>query len=436
MGRRKKDGNEAEMDAKKAREAVHGISDFERVTGSVQPKTTTRGKCFLYMVFCIYHEGCVRPEVVWRSTGLEEQGNKRRAEGMLSVALNELEHVRAGEKKDPIDERNPFLNDCLEEYLKAVEPAVEKNTFEGYCHRAKSIRTYFKGIRVREIKIADVDRFCQYLLKEGKMNQKTGEREPMKPRTVSAIKTILVSVLNRAVREGFLENNPACNVKVTNKSKGELARKFHFMKTEELERLFRFMESRNDPMTDIIKLIAFYGLRRSEAVAIRVSPDSLDMENRVLRISRTVVRLDKGTEDRKRTKTHSSNREFPLTEDTYAFFKEVIEKKESNKAYFGNTYIESPYLFTWEDGKPFEPDLLTSHFVRVMRDFGRPDFTIHNLRHSCASNLFRLGIGEWELAEWLGHADPATTRQWYVVLYGMANEKTAQQVKNSLKLNL
>ena len=68
---------------------------------------------FIYMEFCVYHEGCVRPEVVWRSTGLGEQWNKRRAEGMLSVALNELEHVRVGEEKDPIDERTPFSMTAL-----------------------------------------------------------------------------------------------------------------------------------------------------------------------------------------------------------------------------------------------------------------------------------------------------------------------------------
>ena len=42
--------------------------------------------------------------------------------------------------------------------------------------------------------------------------------------------------------------------------------------------------------------------------------------------------------------------------------------------------------------------------------------TFHTFRHTCASMLFEAGRNVKQVAEWLGHADPAFTLRTYVHL--------------------
>lgn len=89
-------------------------------------------------------------------------------------------------------------------------------------------------------------------------------------------------------------------------------------------------------------------------------------------------------------------------------------------------------LFTWEDGVPFNPDYLYHHFSDVMKEFGRPNFTLHNLRHSCASYLYECGWKEWDIANWLGHENATTTKEWYAVLTKAHNDKQAKTLNGLL----
>ena len=157
------------------------------------------------------------------------------------------------------------------------------------------------------------------------------------------------------------------------------------------------------------------------------------MENRRLHISRTVVRL-KEIHDEEDTKSQDSFREFPITDEMYEFFQRVIKKKEDNRAFYGNTYHESKSLFTWEDGKEFTPDYLNNHFESIMIKYGRENFTLHNLRHSCASYLVCLGWSAKDISEWIGHADFATTDKWYVVISQAYKRELAESLNGKLRI--
>lgn len=50
------------------------------------------------------------------------------------------------------------------------------------------------------------------------------------------------------------------------------------------------------------------------------------------------------------------------------------------------------------------------------RTAGVPWMSFHSLRHTCASMLFAQGRNVKQVAEWLGHADPAFTLRTYVHL--------------------
>ena len=53
---------------------------------------------------------------------------------------------------------------------------------------------------------------------------------------------------------------------------------------------------------------------------------------------------------RDRTKSKKSYRTLSLFPTAEALLKRVIEEKKNNKKYYGSTYYDSEYVFTWEDG--------------------------------------------------------------------------------------
>ena len=109
------------------------------------------------------------------------------------------------------------------------------------------------------------------------------------------------------------------------------------MTLDELNEFLEYVEREKDEMADIIKVIAYYGLRRSEALGLYLGRDSVDLEHRRLHISRTVVKVS-SLHDENDTKSQCSDREFYITDEMMAFFQRVIEKKEEDKAFYGNRY--------------------------------------------------------------------------------------------------
>ena len=411
------------------------IWSSREITGSIQVRRTTRGKEYLYMVFNTYDENGKFSQK-WQSTGLLKDGNKKKAEKMLSETLLRLNHeLEALEKEKEEAMVNPLVVECLDTYLEKAERQIEKNTFQSYRRRGKHIKSYFEGKRIQDIGTKEVNEFCKYLLSEGKVNKRTGARSPLSNSTVRDIKMILGQVLDEAKVNGYVKENPAKEVRISRKTKGKTARKFRAMDMGRIEESFRFLESTDDPLTDMVKTALYYGLRRSEVMAISLNKDSLDMENRILHIRNTYISIeDEGAMLKDATKSEDGTRNYELSDDMYEFFESIIRKKEENKKFFGNTYHDSEFLFTWADGVPFRHDYVSKHFEKKMAEFGNPDFTLHNLRHSCATFLYKEGLDQWELGSWMGHADPSTTKKWYADIERYANNMTAKKIAHKVKI--
>lgn len=414
------------------------IESSREATGSIQAKETSNGKRFLYMVINTYDEnGKFRQR--WISTRLEEKGNIKRAKIMLKDYLCKV-NMELQEQKSEIHKGKEILfYDWMKQYLAELKDNadIRRSTYEGYEYRIQHVLDYYESrpITLEEVTIGEMEEFFQYLKKHGskrKTKNNVQTNGPLAVRTVRAIKSLVQSALDRAVVYGYIRYNPAEKVTISNKKNKDFARKFNYMKIDELNKFIEFLEGKNDELTDIVKLIAHYGLRKSEALGI--TEKSLDLENRKLYIERTIVKV-KTIHDENNTKTPGSNQALPISEDMLVFFKRVLEKREENKEFYGNTYYDTPFLFCWEDGKPFRPDYLDRHLKKVASEYGREGFTPHNLRHSAASNLYQMGFSEADIGEWLRHEDPSTTRKYYIALDEEHRKSISDRLNGALKIN-
>ena len=183
---------------------------------------------------------------------------------------------------------------------------------------------------------------------------------------------------------------------------------YSFYTADQMKQLFEAIK--DDPLFNLIKITALYGLRRSEVLGIKW--DSINVDTDTLTIKHTVCKVTSVVEKDK-TKNASSHRGFPLLPEAKAIFEKIKAEQERNARVFGLEYHKSEYMFTWADGRPFSPDYVSQHFSDLLAKNNLPHIRFHELRHSCASILISMGFTLKDIQEWLGHSDIKMTANIY-----------------------
>ncbi len=351
------------------------------MTGSLQIKTTKSGKEYYYTVIDIYDTNGKRKQK-WESTKLPVKGNKEKAEAILRKRLEYYE------ENSYTDQSEQLFSTWMSTWLDSVKSQIELSTWEGYYYPVQHIIKYFsnKKTKLKDLKPIHFEEYYQYMGTKG--NSKCTPPKGLSIKTLRQHRLVINLALKKAVILGILPSNPAEHVKVSNKKNSDLRKPLKFLPLDEARKLLDYMYEQNDELADCVKATLFLGLRKSELLGLTV--DSIDFNTHYLHITKTIVKV-KTTYEKDRTKTQSSRRSYPLNNEMEEFFKSVIEKKEANRQFYGNTYHESDFLFTWQDGRPYAPDYIYHHFKKVITRFGRPEITFHDLRHSTASILFEQG---------------------------------------------
>ena len=99
-----------------------------------------------------------------------------------------------------------------------------------------------------------------------------------------------------------------------------------------------------------------------------------------------------------------------------------------NAILYDQRYIE--YICVEENGKIVYPDHMTKEFAYLLKKNGLRHIRLHDLRHSCASNMLASGIQMKEIQEWLGHANFSTTADVYSHLDFSAKIKAARTISS------
>ena len=152
------------------------------------------------------------------------------------------------------------------------------------------------------------------------------ETHHIQPRTVKDIKVFLGNVMDQAVREGLISYNPVKEV-VINKN---LAAKYAKDKNTD-EEFFSYEEAqlflnnvKDHELYELFYLTLFFGLRREEVLGLRWS--AIDFKNKTMRINHTVTKGMTITRANT-TKTVSSTREYPLTDEQVEMFRQMKRRK-------------------------------------------------------------------------------------------------------------
>ena len=388
------------------------------MTGTVISKNLNSGNSYFYIKLSYQDPVTGARKQKLLGTGLTVKGNKRKAEALIPEFCEKYSYLENSPDAICLDaDHDVTLCAYTKEWLLSKKSEIATSTYDSYEYRAKHILEYFGGVNPKLCDVTPrmIDRFFRKLRSSGKTNQKTGEKESLSVRSVRSVKSILNAVYDQAIVDGIVNTNPVCSISVKGKRNKDYSDEMIFLAEDEIQKLFEFLSSQEHPEFHRLVPIAFmgiyYGLRRSEIIGLKWS--AIDFEKNLLHIRHTVVRV-KTAEAKDSTKTASSKRSLSLFATAKSCLKSVKKEQDKYKAYFGNTYQnKAGYVFTWEDGRLYDPDYISKLFGKATETFGRPEITLHKLRHTCASLLIEKGWDPKSVQYWLGHSDIQTTLNIY-----------------------
>lgn len=150
-----------------------------------------------------------------------------------------------------------------------------------------------------------------------------------------------------------------------------------------------------------VLLCMFTGLRIGEVSALKWS--DIDVENKVLIVTRTVQRLYKEGSKTKTAlvvtapKSSHSMREIPLPDYIIKLLSDFQNGKE--------------YIFGGD--KPLDPRTMRNNYKKLLEEAGISYKSFHTLRHTYATNCVESGMDTKSLCEMLGHSNVTITLNYY-----------------------
>ena len=113
-------------------------------------------------------------------------------------------------------------------------------------------------------------------------------------------------------------------------------------------------------------------------------------------------------------KSDGSARRLPLPRPLAAILRahQAVQKRDQVAA--GRSWRDSGHVFTTSLGTPVEPRNVNRHFESWCELAAVRRIRFHDLRHSCASLLYSLGVPLDQIQDVLGHGSPVTTKLIYV----------------------
>lgn len=357
----------------------------------------------------------------WISLGIPVKNNKRKAEQML------LEVQRKYEDRYSTSCGDMLFSVYVKQWLYRKKSSIELSTWEGYqIYAERHIIPYFEALNLslRDVKPKHIQEYYLYKNTSGRLDNKPGGL------SIASIKKhsiVLKESLDDAVLEELINRNPARGVKLPGKNTP--GKEKTFLTAEKANKLLKVFEGH--PLQALVYVTLYYGLRRSEVLGLRWS--AIDFEKNTLSINHAVVKnrtiIEKDT-----VKTQSSYHTYLLIDDVKQILLREREKKIEQKAHFGKAYIESDYVFTWEDGSLFRPDYVTRGFQRVLKRNGFPVMRFHDLRHSTASILYDKGWDIKDIQSWLRHSSIDVTSDIYTHISEDRKAKKANELNSTFKL--
>lgn len=316
-------------------------------------------------------------------------------------ALAKVNHeVNAGVFTAPA--RVTFKEFADNTWLPAVKATVRPSTERNY---SQVVRLYLTprigGLRLEAITPAHLNAVYGELLDSGRDDGEGG----LSTRTVRQVHVVAHRMLKDAVRWGLLGRNPVDAADPPSVTSPEL-------RVWSPEELRMFLENVSaERLYPLFVLAATTGMRRGELMGL--TWDDVDFENARLSINRARVVVRHEVVD-SAPKTARSRRTVALDPGTLGVLRTWRKHQREERLLMGAGWRNTiNHVFTWPDGEPVHPSVVSQTFTRLVRKHKLPALSFHGLRHTAATAALAGGLSPKIVSDRLGHASVSITLDTY-----------------------
>lgn len=326
--------------------------------------------------------------------------------------------IRVG--RNQASKENMKFSDLGDLYFSQYAPNCLKEvtayTYKGSYQ--KNIKPVFGNTRLKDI---TTTRITEFLLTLGKTK---------KPQTVRKNKIILHSILNYAVSQKFIKDNPCVGTVWKRDVEADMSERENYLTKDEAVRLMQLTESYSTFNT-IIKLLLLTGLRSGEVLGL--TWDRIDFQNKTIFVDKTLTYVT-GHYFLSTPKTPMSLRKIAIDEQTVQMLQQHKEEQDKLKKIVGSAWQQPDVVFTSATGHYYDRSLLNTQFRRFIgRHPELSKVTIHGLRHTHASLLILAGENLDAISKHLGHASADITSRVYAHMMAEVQVRITQTISNVLR---
>ena len=309
----------------------------------------------------------------------------------LKEAKTALGEILSGETTagyctvDPDITLSEYGDKLIESRAAFVKPRTVQANREGF----QRVKSKIGSLKVRDLNPGIVIRVLETLKADGLANG-----------TVRYSLEVLNVVLNRARIDGVIAHNPAHALgKQVNLQRD---RETEEVKAFTVEQRAKFLETaKTSPHAVLYRFLLGTGVRVGEALALRVT----DVSGETAVIDETVSKGTLGTPKSGVART------VDLTKDLSALLRQHAARITERDLKQGR---KADFLFSDEDGVPYQYQRIRDDFNRVVKRAGLPaHFTLHCTRHTYASLLLSNGESIQYVQKQLGHSSITLTVDVY-----------------------
>jgi integrase len=237
----------------------------------------------------------------------------------------------------------------------------------------------------------------------------------LSPRTVRYVHVTLHKALKQAVADGLIPRNAAASVKAPRPREKEVR-----PLTQEQAR--SFLEAvRGDRFEALYVLAVHCGLREGELLGLKW--DDLDLDAETLAVRRTLSQTREHGHVFELPK-NGKGRQIKLTTGALKALRRHRKAQLEQRMRLTGLWVDNGLVFPNQVGKTMNARNLTARsFKPLLQRAGLPpSVRMHDLRHTCATMLLKMGQHPEYVQERLGHATIAITLDTYShVLPGMGD---------------
>ncbi|AXF56826.1 MULTISPECIES: tyrosine-type recombinase/integrase [Bacillaceae] len=331
---------------------------------------------------------------------------KKLAEKAMSNTLND---VNEGTYVPP---QNITFVDFLQNWVNGRQNSLSKGTAKTYHYLVDMhVSEFFHTIKLTDLEVEDFDDFYNHLLNEKKLS----------PATIRKIHhSICKAGLNEAIRKKLLKDNPSTLADLPSFEKTRI----EIWDEQETQEFLK--KAKKHYLYIAFHLALSTGMRQGEILALQWN--QIDMERKTISIDKSLRRnMEIST-----TKTDAGARLVSIPDQTVNELQRHWKWQKEQQLKLGKAYENKNLVVSTKWGTLISHRNLLRAYYQIRKPLNVKPITFHELRHTHATHLLKLGFHPKIVQERLGHNSIQVTIDTYSHLMPGLQETAAQKLGNMI----